>query len=92
LEVNEVLWRLMEPNHRHSETAITLEHRIHALMEEVKNNGFPFDLDTAAKLEDELRAVVTEKEQGRDRALRLLVGAGQVEERRQGVPGRGHRR
>lgn len=63
LNVNEALWRMMEVDpRRHSEMSITLEHRVHALMEEVTNNGFPFDLDAARALEAELRAVVDEKE------------------------------
>lgn len=63
LNVNENLWALMAANpHRHSDQAIILEHRIHNLMEQVTNNGFPFKVDEARQLEEELRAVVTEKE------------------------------
>jgi DNA polymerase I-like protein with 3'-5' exonuclease and polymerase domains len=63
LNVNEALWRLMVANpRRHSDQSITLEHRVHALMEEVTNNGFPFDEAAARALEDELRLAVEEKE------------------------------
>lgn len=63
LNVNEALWRLMVSNpRRHSDQSITLEHRVHALMEEVTQNGFPFDLEQAYALEAELRAVVAERE------------------------------
>lgn len=63
LNVNEALWHLMVANpRRHSDDAITLEHRIHALMAEVTDNGFPFDIDAARVLEAELRAEVEVKE------------------------------
>lgn len=62
LNVNEVLWQRMAADHRHAETAIVLEHRVHDLMERVKRNGFPFDLELAREMEAELRAVVDEKE------------------------------
>lgn len=63
INVNEALWVLMAANpRRHSDQSITLEHRVHALMEEVTNNGFPFDQEAAAVLELELRAAVDEKE------------------------------
>lgn len=63
LNVNEALWQLMVANpRRHSDDAITLEHRIHALMDEVTNNGFPFDVAGARALEAELRAQVEVKE------------------------------
>jgi DNA polymerase I-like protein with 3'-5' exonuclease and polymerase domains len=63
LNVNEHLWHLMVANpRRHSDTSITLEHRVHALMAEVTNNGFPFDVDRARVLETELRAEVEVKE------------------------------
>lgn len=63
LNVNEMLWRIIEQNPRqHSDQSIILEHRVHALMEEVTDNGFPFDMEGARKLEKELRAVVEEKE------------------------------
>jgi hypothetical protein len=47
---------------RHSDESITLEHRIHNLMEEVTNNGFPFDIEGGRELETDLREVVEEKE------------------------------
>jgi hypothetical protein len=63
IEVNEALWALMAANpRRHSDESITLEHRVHNLMEQVTNNGFPFDSEGARVLETDLRAVVVEKE------------------------------
>lgn len=63
LVVNEALWLMIAANpRRHSDKAITLEHRIHALMVNVTNNGFPFDVQRARILEDQLRAVVEVKE------------------------------
>jgi hypothetical protein len=63
IEVNEGLWQLMVANpRRHSDESITLEHRIHHLMEKVTDNGFPFDIEGARVLEADLRAVVEEKE------------------------------
>lgn len=63
LNVNEALWGLMVANpRRHSDTSIILEHRIHNLMVQVTNNGFPFDMEGARALEAELRAAVIVKE------------------------------
>lgn len=63
LNVNEALWQLMAANpRRHSDEAITLEHRVHALMAEVTDNGFPFDVAGARILEEKLRAEVAIKE------------------------------
>lgn len=63
INVNEQLWQLMVANpRRHSDESITLEHRIHNLMEAVTNNGFPFDIEGGHVMETELRAVVEEKE------------------------------
>jgi hypothetical protein len=63
IEVNEALWMLMAANpRRHSDESIVLEHRIHYLMEQVTNNGFPFDIEGARVLEHDLREVVIEKE------------------------------
>jgi hypothetical protein len=63
LNVNHGLWDLMVANpRRHSDQSITLEHRIHNLMEEVTAIGFPFDIEGGRELETDLREVVEEKE------------------------------
>lgn len=63
LVVNEALWHMIVANPRkHSDDAIRLEHRIHSLMVDVTNNGFPFDVATARVMETELRQVVEVKQ------------------------------
>ncbi len=63
LNVNESLFQKMQVDpRRHAEFAITLEHKIHNLMIQVTNNGFPFNMNDAVLMENEMRAVVEEKE------------------------------
>lgn len=63
LVVNEALWALIQHNaHRHSDKSVQLEHQVHYLMEQVTNNGFPFDMESALVMEKELREVVAVKE------------------------------
>lgn len=61
LNVNEQLWKMMDAERRHSEQSITLEHRVHNLMEQVTTNGFPLDIPAAKALEKQLRAVFDAK-------------------------------
>lgn len=60
VEVTDLLWKKIL-RYDWPEAAVVLEHQIHALMERVTENGFPFDLEAAAKLETELRTQFDEK-------------------------------
>lgn len=60
VEVTHALWRRIEQQ-PWSEFATKLEHAVHDLMERVSRNGFPFDVEAAILLEEELRVVHAEK-------------------------------
>lgn len=60
LDATEGLW-LKVDGRDWSETATVLEHRVHAMMEEVQANGFPFDREGGRALEADLEAAHAEK-------------------------------
>lgn len=59
LETNYLLWMKIERMPWSTEATI-MEHQICELMERVKENGFPFDIDGARQMEEELRTVFDE--------------------------------
>lgn len=61
LDPTEALW-LKITKKSWSDTAIRLEHKVHALMERVTQNGFPFDMQKAEALDEELRVGQVELE------------------------------
>lgn len=61
LDPTEALWLKIEKKDW-PQTATRLEHKVHALMERVTQNGFPFDVDKARELEADLRAEQQELE------------------------------
>jgi len=59
-EVTEALWDKIVKI-PWSEEAIILEHRVHELMERATRNGFPFDMEGARRMEEDLRTNFDEK-------------------------------
>jgi DNA polymerase-1 len=79
VEVNHKLYRWLEPRLRwFSEHSIRLEHDHQAIMNQQKRDGFPFDLEGAIKLKEELERKRSEAESLIWKDLKPIVIPGEL--------------